>query len=208
MVHVQADNLSFTLPASWDEVTLGQFLAYLNAKNDSELLSILSGIAIEELRPQQTPDLSRIVGQLAYLQTIPDWKTWPAPTRLTVDGKEVKLRSDLGEMATLGQMWDFEKIYHAMLATDQTPTYLTMVHATLSINLYPEITGEKYTDSQQASTIIPLLDTLPVNDMLPLAAFLFERSVNPPASGKITVTQIPKVKAKAWYNLIGRVWPR
>lgn len=207
MLHVQADTLSFTLPGDWSEMGLGQFLTYLAAQTDTEQLMALSGLTPDELRHQPAFDLSRVINQLAYLQTIPDWSTWQRPSQLTLEGKLVNLPATLGEMALVGQMWDADTVYRAMTTDDQPPTYLTMAKALLSIFLYPTITGNKYTDHQQASTIIPLLETLPVTEALPLAAYLFESWKHPKPSGRITVEPVPPARLAMWSTLLGRIWP-
>ena len=193
MLHVQADTLSFTLPGDWSEISLSQFLAYLAAQTDTEQLIALSGLTPAELRYHPAFDLSRVINQLAYLQTIPDWSTWPRPSKLTLEEKIIILPATLGEMALLGQMWDADTLYRAMSTDDQPPTYLTMAQVLLSIFLYPTITGEKYTDHQQASTIIPLLETLPVTDALPLAAYMFEswKHPSPPAVSPLNPSHLP-----------------
>lgn len=208
MLHLQADTLSFTLPGDWSDMSLGQFLAYLAAQTETEQLMVLSGLTPDELRHQPAFDLSRVINQLAYLETIPDWSTWPRPSQLTVDKKTIDLPATIGEMALVGQMWDADTVYQAMTVDDQPPTYLTMAGALLSIFLYPTITGKPYVDQQQASAITPLLETLPVTDALPLAAYLFESWKHPKPSGRITVTTISPVKPKRWPAILGRLWTR
>lgn len=195
MLHLQIDSRSFTVPADWSEISLSQFLAYLEAETEADIIAALSGLTPAEFRRQQAVDISLMMSQLPYLQAIPDFKSWPVPAQLTIHDQVIHQPARLAQKAIVGQGWDISTIYRQRKANQQTVDPRSMAQIVLCVYLYPLVSGKAYTTAEEAFSIAPLIDALPVTDALPLAYALFEGWQHPQPSGRIIVTPIPAANA-------------
>lgn len=209
MLHLSADGLSFTLPAAWHELSLGQFLALSDITTDADLLGILSGIDTTRLRALRTPDLSHLIAtQLNYLTQDPDFDSLPVPTRLTINQTTITPPTNLGTQTTFGQKVDLDGIIQAMTEAGQPVTGTTTARAMLTIYLYPLVSGQPYDSPQQADSILPLIDALPVTEAIPLAAFFLTSWKQTMPSGRLSWQHRPRPKMpspgrlRAWWRAL------
>ncbi|QKZ15192.1 hypothetical protein [Spirosoma sp. KUDC1026] len=191
MTRFNADGLRFTLPDSWDEVTLEQAFRLADGASVVHALCILSGKTEADFRPLQAPDLAGIVQEhLAFLSQTPDFKALPVPTTLTVSGKTIVPPTKLGAQTTIGQKWDIDHELES-IGTDEETDLFAVAPALLSIYLSPLITGQPYTDIEEARTVLPALYALPCTELLPLAAFFLSSCQHPMLSGRVFLQPVP-----------------
>lgn len=99
----------YTLPESWDEVTLEKYVNILNANLDKltsnilkhiKCLAILAGDpALEtEIRQLGQEDLNTLLSTFAWINQTPDYEALPAIDTLTVDGVVFKIKKDFNNL--------------------------------------------------------------------------------------------------------------
>lgn len=59
------------IPVDWDGVTFRQLLAYTKAKDESEVLSVFTGIEADTLRKAKVSNLQTLLAMLSFLKTQP-----------------------------------------------------------------------------------------------------------------------------------------
>lgn len=185
MLNYTADGFAFAVPGDLDEMPLGRFLNFIESTDDSEALAAIAGVTVSDLRPLRAPDLSGILPALEYLQDLPDFKTLPAPKSLQIDGLTVVPPSNLGTQTTFSQKSDIDAAIRLMVKEGKKFNYINLSRVLLSTYLYPIVSGEKYEGQDQAKGILPLIDSLPVTDALPLAAFFLTSWSGEMRSGRL-----------------------
>ncbi|WP_018622090.1 hypothetical protein [Spirosoma luteum] len=207
MLTVRADRLSFTLPSSLDELTFGQSQALSTAEPADlrQILLILSALPESEFRTQ-TATLRRIEiadlinTHLSFIFDLADAADYPLPERVTIGGKVIAIPQKLGTSATVAQWWDLEtKLDELKLPETGAPLH-QIAPLLLSIFLCPAIQSEPYADIEQAYAVLPLIDSIPCTQALPIAAF-FLSSYERPVSYGISYSKVTaKPRMMNWLN--------
>lgn len=84
MIHFKLGKHKYSIPSKWSEVTTGQFLALREAKNDIEMLNILSGIPIDTLIYLDKNSVLRLTLAIAYVKELPKLDNPPEPIDITI----------------------------------------------------------------------------------------------------------------------------
>ena len=109
MIEIQIAN-TYTLPASWDEVTLEQYVDILNANLDKltsnilkhiKCLSILAGSPLFEAEVKQlsVEDLNLLLQTFNWLNVTPNYESLPPVDTLVVDGVTFKIKKDFNKLS-------------------------------------------------------------------------------------------------------------
>ncbi|GAB3994614.1 hypothetical protein GCM10028807_32600 [Spirosoma daeguense] len=200
MITVRADTLTFSLPESWDEVTLMQGLACFNAKSPRQLLTILSGLPESDFRTLGAPDIAEVTtSQLGFLSDLSFLSSTTVPESIIIDGKSIRIPKNIGAETTIGQRWDIEDELSA-LQTPETDSLPVVAQTLLSIYLAPLITGQPYTDIEQAKAVLPHINSLPMPLAMGLSAFFLTGYTSPQPSGRISFHKaaVPTMKRLKW----------
>lgn len=214
MITVQADTLTFTLPDSWDEITLGQYIALGDLPDELHLLSILSGHDVATLRSLRAPDLLHLVSEpLLFINGQPDFAELPVPETVTLNGKTITPPTKLGHQTTIGQTFDVAaELKKLDKETEGAEGYVLSDIALplLGIYLAPIYHNVPYTDIEQAESLHPYLLALPVTTALPLTAFFLRNTQRRQPSGRVSLSvaktpQPTRVRPK-WLNTLRRAF--
>jgi len=100
MLTFSIGDTSFSIPTSWNEVSVGQFLQWqsnekIKAGDLSELLFILTGLQPESFEQLSEFDISRIALALEWIEDMPDFKELPLPSHYSLDGVSVNIPEQL-----------------------------------------------------------------------------------------------------------------
>ena len=213
MQRFRAGDLSFTAPESWAEVTLSQFLT-LNAPDAPTdprfIITTLSGLPESDFRDKKAPfDLSAFV--LEHLGYVWDMPNVPEslPKTIILNDKTIVLPSDIGEVATVGQMWDVELMVKERQKEELPVDPASLADVLLSVYLWPMLRTDPYVDRYQAvEELWPILSKLPCIDGLATAGFFLRSSLQPSSSGKVSVSRLPPTPTKIWPRLVSKVLHR
>ncbi len=193
MLNLRADALSFTLPESWDEVTLGQFMKLVNATTVRDRLIIASGKSEADLRPLRAPDLAQItVDHLAFMNTLPGISADDAPKTLRVGDALIDVPQNLGTELTISQMWDVADEIKGLGEYEEgqeSELLFAVTRPILSVFLAPAILQKTYGSFKDAEAVYGRIDSLPCTDALRVSAFFLAAYLSPMRSGRITLSK-------------------
>lgn len=211
MQRFRADSLSFTAPSVWAEVTLGQFLA-LTAEDavDSSafIITTLTGLSEAELRSQSVPmDFNAFVlDHLSFITTplsVPD----QLPKVITIDGRELRLPTDLGASALIGQMWDVDLVIRNREKQKQPIDPTVLADTLLPVFLWPLLKEETYTDRHEATRELwPLIQSMSCVEGLATAAFFLRSFLSPLPTGRISSQKLLPTPSSRWPLNLRVVW--
>lgn len=176
-------NQKASIPASYSEMTLGQFtaLTQLQDPNDySAVLEILSGIKSKLWNDAElnSVNIAALNASLAWLSTKVDWSAYPVVDKVTLGEKEIQVPKKI-ELKTLGQKMAFDRfVTHNIQANGEDSGTLPaqLLTDAIAIYLQPEYTGEKF-NSDKLGQVKELVDKLPVTTAVPLAAFFLKKLI-------------------------------
>lgn len=108
MIEIEIAN-TYTLPTSWDEVTLEQYVNILNANLDKvtsnilkhiKCLAILAGSPLleAEIKQLDVDDLNTLLSTFAWINTAPEYESLPPVDTLEVDGVVFKIKKDFNKL--------------------------------------------------------------------------------------------------------------
>lgn len=215
MLTVTAPKFRLTFPSSWEEVTLLQFqqLAAAEGNQRSVLRALCSDPDKLRLLPDETADI-QILEQLPFLGTLPENLFTPTYIpELKIDGKLLHVPKDIN-LESLAQRWELDDWIEELMATNddaqESERQLDMSVCAvplLSIYLSPLVSGQPFTDIEQAKAITPLVEVLPVTLALPLAAFFLSKKQRQTVSGKLSFSiSYPEQARKSWPLRWFRSW--
>lgn len=213
MLSLRADTLTFTLPASWHEVSFGQFMALWPTYDSRKALLVLSGKGEGDFRPLRAPDLDSILTtHLAFLSALPNVDALTLPKTLTVRGQAIPIPQNLSAVTTIGQRWDIELVLRNMAPKKPrkgrrrppAPMMMDVASTLLSVYLCPLITGTPYDGLDHAESVVSDLNALPCTSVLPVAAFFLRSYLTPSPSGNVSFRQLPPptMSKASWFR-----WP-
>ena len=167
--YIVDETLSIDLPASWEEITVGQFEELSKLKlNDpeSKLLSIVTGLGEEvfhELDPDQVDEMIDVVSFVRDEKV--SASNYEVPEQIELDGKVITTKIE-PKTANFMQRHAFERRLWPELKENKG-VINTGLSVALAIYLQPQITGKKFDDDSLDSTIqavkkIPVLKGFPV----------------------------------------------
>lgn len=193
MLNLRADTLSFTLPESWDEVTLGQFMRLVSATTVRDRLIIASGKSEADLRPLRAPDLAQItVDHLAFMNTLPGISADDAPKTLRVGDALIDVPQNIGKQTTIGQYWDVSEEIKGLGEFEdgqESELLFAVTRPFLAVYLAPGILSKPYESFDDAEAVYDRIDSLPCTDALRVSAFFLAAYLSPMRSGRITLSK-------------------
>lgn len=96
MLHYKIAGKEYSVPVSWNEITLGQFLKLINSKKGGEtdmfqVLSTLSNIEYELLTSvnMSAEALENLLLATEWVSDIPNLKSLPIPKKFLINGKSI-----------------------------------------------------------------------------------------------------------------------
>ncbi|MVM29290.1 hypothetical protein GO755_04540 [Spirosoma sp. HMF4905] len=210
MLTVKTPQVSFTVPTSWEEITLGQFLhlrqqslSVADQTEESRPIPLSIGMLLDilasdpkALQTIEAAEEAQLMQHLAYLGQAPDFLSLPVPE--TIAG--VKPPQELG-LCTLFQKWTVDEFVNELADEELSVNYMTMAVAILSIYLYPLLMKTRLTDRSQLAEITAQIEALPVTEALPLAHFFLTNYRSSTSSGQVTfILSHPNRPSKTWLS--------
>lgn len=175
MLNFSIDNRKFSLPVSWREVTVAQYLAIRTSKriaesNDIvELISILTGLEYDFLFGLKLNafNLDKIIANLEWFQDTPDFESLPLPATFNIGGKQLPITQDI-TMEGWGQKILFEqKIFKCQEETGDT---FNVLDEALAIYFYHAYTGKVF-NPDDLKEVLEAVRQTKILHAYPVAAF-------------------------------------
>ena len=197
--------IPFSVPQSWNEITLRQFLFLKewDKKNFIKLISILCNIDYDILFNSRDIDIdNKIIPLLQWVKDPVNVKTLSLPKEITIDGKQYPVPEDI-KTKTLGQKITLQ-LFLADAQTNNKDTSDCISYA-LAIYFQPEITGKDFND-EEAKKIIPLIEDCKMFEAYPVGTFFltnFLKSLSAKESNSPTNPKWKRFKRALarWRNL-------
>lgn len=196
----KADDLTLTIPTSWDEVTLDQYTKLYQAMTDDltvdMVISILSNLSADELRKTTAYDLDYVLAEhidFIYNEkiVIPEGK----PERLTIGGRSISVPDNtMQASATYGQIVDIRHVIQVFQDKGSTPNSLELAEDLLTIFLWPYLTDEPYQDRHHAKRYWNEIKQVNCIDALRLSAFFLSNFSKLQSSGRIKEVKSQKTR--------------
>ena len=203
MLVVSNHTSPLSFPSSWAELTLGQFMAVTDSTGSRSLLQALASDA-EALANLPAGYEANLITALSFIFDVPDIDALPVPE--TIAGI---LPPKHANLCPLVQKWCLEEWEQTLREAGQpTDSLLVMALPILSIYLYTPLTGEVFTDLEQAYSIRSRIESLPALEALALTRFFLSSYALPILSGPISFsTHYPEVRRNGWLKRLFRNWP-
>jgi hypothetical protein len=199
MIDFKLGEQAFQLPASWNEVTVGQFKKIMNPKKVgdlTEIVCILSGLDYDTLFNSVRPTSENVMlcNAISWAATIPDWFNTPLPNEFKIAGKVVDYKKDILKMP-FGQYASFVSLAAINPMTWKEKLYcnINTVDKAIAIYLYPEYSGEEFTDKWES--LLPEIEKLPFMESFAVASF-FLNKLNSSEKSKVSNSNLRPAKKK------------
>lgn len=175
MVPFKIGDISFELPSSYGELTLGQFdqLKKADGKLISEL-AILSGVDKKILEQSKDLDIDwNAKNALSFFEDPFDCDQYIVPDYITIGGKRYKTPGGIG-INTFGQKLSLQQeISKTELAGGSEVDIYPFV---IALYMQPAVTGKPY-DSDEVDKLIPEIMNCKLAEAWPLAGFFLSNYV-------------------------------
>ena len=176
MLEFTIEDKTFSLPVSWEQVTVGQYLniqaiegQHYNQKLKALILEAVSGIPYETICKCSLSQIENMNSVLQFIQSPPEFKEWKLPDTYKLNGKDVEIPKDL-KTESLGQRIAFEQIiFPAITATGDI---VTVMDKAVAIYIQPTFTGTPF-DEKEYAKVIPLVRESLLIEAHPIASFFF-----------------------------------
>ena len=167
MIPYKLADQKFSLPESWNEITLRQWLQLrtIDAKDICAVLSIFTGIPKETFYQARDIDyVEKMIPNLQWIATPIDLKELPVPSIISLNGETVVVPKDIS-IKTFGQklMYQNEMVKHLDGEGNVKIEFLPM-------NLAIYLCKDPFSDENVAA-ILPHIEQLPIVHAYPTGAF-------------------------------------
>ena len=158
----------FNLPEGYHEVTLQQFI-HLHQQERGDVLALLealTGVPRATWMNVSAADYeTKLLPQLEWMATIPDFKSLPVPKIVTISGAEIQVPTQLNEL-TWGQKLQFE-LCLSQAWDEQGNIRYTMIPDAIAVYLAD---SKPYTDEKYEQMKTDVMQ-LPITIAYPVASF-------------------------------------
>lgn len=171
MTPIKINGHSYQVPASFDEVTVRQFMAMVNEGenlNFLRLLAIFTGIDPDVLANVDDDAVqNNAPGLFNFLANIPDVSKLPRQKEINIRGKAYPIITEPGKQR-LGQKLILQQLVGE--ATDRTNGMADIIARVVANYYAPIVTGGKWSESEYLQLSVEF-EQYPVNVIYPEAAF-------------------------------------
>lgn len=192
--YVTESGIELMIPTSWEEMTLKQFVGITELSitgSASELIAVISGRPVEETRMITVDDADMIMSVLDFITDPFDYKKYPAPKVITIDGKEVDLTDvKIGKHS----IWQRDMWQRECHDAKNDSIHVSKAAMGIAIYLQPIIEGREF-DNERLPAIVKMIEQLPFVIAYPTANFFlvkFKQSLIKSLSGFKVTNPMPR----------------
>jgi hypothetical protein len=202
---------SFSIPETWEEVSLGQFISLKKAllKGPISSLEILSSFSGVDAKIWANVPQKQCLGPLSVVKTFwekepPEFLKLPLPESIEIDGKVLFPPDDPGEYALI-QNETMNKLLgvwaqNGDIKTGSLDELIIYSDEILALFFQPLYTNSEY-DEKKAKEMLPKIRALRAVDSLPFACFFLYNSLNTLKIGLKQLSQ-PKKTLFPWLQTL------
>lgn len=157
MLHLKANEIKFTFPQYWGEVTLKQWRSIQQNPEDLQhIASVLSGLNVDQ------SILSQLMPFMSFMEAPFDANDWKIPEAITLGEKTVKV-----DVNIWNETWGQKILMHTIVKPEE-------VDKAIALYLQPRYTGNKF-DYKEAMDMLPVINNLKLSEVYPVANFFFKQ---------------------------------
>lgn len=184
----------FSIPTSYEELTVQQFVAISKTTDLVDILSILSDIPRGDWLNCSDIDIDiTLAPWLAWLNIKKDWAALQPPQSIKVGERVIVVPRNL-RVHTWGQKLLLEKIWRSVVNGQVNEA--DAISESVAIYLQPAISNSKF-DDNKIDEVKAIINELPIVDIYPIASFFFAKFIQSSKSkAKHSVTPLTKFKSK------------
>lgn len=162
MLKFKLNKKSIDVKSCWDDLTYGDYLRTLDLKprDTAEVISIITGIATEQLKKSNISGLEQLIVAAQFMNTLPEFNDKPTKVGPYQLPKDIALE-------TLAQ---FEDMRGIMLKTGNTPIELLKSYIHYVAIYVQKIRDGEY-DSEKAEDMIPEISGYQAKEVIEAGAF-------------------------------------
>lgn len=168
--------ISFSVPQSYNELTLRQLIALnkWDKKDIVAMISILCNVDYDVLFNSRCADIDQqIFPLLSWANQTHDFKHLILPKQITIGEKKYDVPNDIS-VKTLGQKISLQ-LYLAR-AYEEGLSNVECIPFALAIYFQPEVTGEKF-DEDKAKQLIPIMEQCKMMEAYPVGDFFLRQFI-------------------------------
>jgi hypothetical protein len=184
----------FSIPTSYEELTVRQFVAISKTTDLVDILSILSDIPREDWLNCSDIDIDiTLAPWLAWLNIKKDWTALKPPQSIKLGERNIDIPRNL-RVHTWGQKLLLEKIWRSVV-NGQVNEADTIAES-VAIYLQPAICESKF-DDNKIDEVKEIINKLAIVDIYPIASFFFAKYIRSSNSkAKHSATLLTRFKNK------------
>lgn len=197
MIPLKIGEIKTTIPTSWNEVTLGQYIDLQNYKEDLNmlrLLSILTGVEYRKLLNVNAESFDdRIMDSMEFIQKPIDIYTLEKEDVIEINKKKIAIPDP--SVCTIGQKLTLQSKIRQLQETGEG-SHSILVSYAIAIYLQPQIDGVKDFDDSRIEAVRNDVMTLPLVKAYPCGTFLLDGWLTYlKSSGSISQASHPNLKS-------------
>ena len=169
MIKLTAEEITYSIPSSWSDVTYKQYLDLQNEKEDKKILSILCNMPIEIVERLSSGSVSKLATVISFVKEPIKLDEYTPPEYLTVlDGVKIHLVKDIRTCSFGQKIW-----FHEMLK-DNKDDLISVLHEIVIIYSQSQITKKDF-DINKINELNNVFDEIFLVDLYATAMFYVEQ---------------------------------
>ena len=167
-----AEDINCTLPTSWKDVTMKQFIQLYKHREDIDKhpeleLVVYTGVDQHIWNALTLDQIALVYDKLKYLEADEvDFPSLPVPDKITIGEQEVEVPKQFGKKAW-GAIKGIVAERNANKGADNE-----IIPLAIAFMMYDDYSNEKF-DEDKARELIPLIEEMPCTVAYPVGSFFF-----------------------------------
>ncbi len=204
MINFHLDGKKYSLPMSWKELTVSQYIALRAWVKEPEqdfikLLSIITAAPYATLFNTKQLDVdTKLIPFMDWINTNPEFDKWKMPTAIQIDGKVYNPPSGQGYFCFGQKIALQKKLVEVIQATNDASDCIAFA---LALYYQPIIQGTKM-DLSEAHTLIDKCLQCKLEEAYPVASFFLKKAIDSQKEIQpiLRLSQIKNKRVQAFLN--------
>ena len=174
MTPITINDKPYSIPSSWNEVTVRQWMALRYANKLSGIIAVLADLPINDILHSSEVDLDdRLWPMLEWYTKAPDWKNLKPKPFLFVRDRALRIPDNLG-YSTYEQVENLKTYFNEEIQTKKNDDFASMIVPAVAMWAQPEYDKSAY-DEYRAKEMEKELMESSIMEVYPLATFFFRK---------------------------------